>query len=163
MRVDEPLLPICKKAVRRRRLTFAGRVHSPLLCHTHVRPLVCTAIIESYGIRHTWWFLVTQFYIPAFMLLFVNSKSQPCMCGLHARHIKDFSTHMLPIRTKTDTFVNVRISSSIQIVEKGRQEAVDFHNNEQEEKRIKLEKEGLAAASDMELSDAKFLEATKDA
>ncbi|KAF9084956.1 Autophagy protein 22 [Mortierella sp. AD031] len=37
-----------------------------------IGPLVCTAIIESYGIRHTWWFLVTQFYIPAFMMLFVD-------------------------------------------------------------------------------------------
>ncbi|KAG0072695.1 Autophagy protein 22 [Linnemannia elongata] len=85
-----------------------------------IGPLVCTAIIESYGIRHTWWFLVTQFYIPAFMLLFVNT-------------------------------------------EKGRQEAIDFYDNEQEEKRIKLEKQGLAAATDMELSDAKFLVASKDA
>lgn len=50
-----------------------------------------------------------------------------------------------------------------QIVEKGRQEAVNFYNNEQEEKRVRLEKEGLAAATDMELSDAKFLEASKDA
>lgn len=85
------------------------------------------------------------------------------MWVFHACHIKHFSSHVLPIRTKTDTYVNVHISPPIQIVEKGRQEAVDFYNNEQEEKRIKLEKEGLAVATDMELSDAKFLEASKEA
>ncbi|KAF9163192.1 Autophagy protein 22 [Mortierella sp. AD011] len=37
-----------------------------------IGPLVCTAIIEHAGIRKTWWFLVTQFYIPPFMLIFVN-------------------------------------------------------------------------------------------
>ncbi|KAK3841585.1 MAG: autophagy-related protein 22-like protein [Linnemannia gamsii] len=37
-----------------------------------IGPLVCTAIIESYGIQHTWWFLASQFYIAAFMLTFVN-------------------------------------------------------------------------------------------
>ena len=97
------------------------------------------------------------------MLLFVNSKSQHFICGLHARHIKYFSTQVLPTRTKTDAHVNVRISLSFQIVEKGCQEAIDFYNNEQEEKSIKLEKERLAAATDMELSDAKFLEASKEA
>lgn len=121
---------------------------------------MCTAIIESYGIRHTWWFLVTQFYVPAFMLLFVNSRSQLYMCGLYAGHIKHFSMHVLSIRTKTDILLYF---PSIQIAEKGRQEAIDFYDNEQEEKRIKLEKQGLTAATDMELSDAKFLEASKDA
>ncbi|KAG0328813.1 Autophagy protein 22 [Podila horticola] len=37
-----------------------------------IAPLVCTAIIESSSVRHTWAFLVTQFFLPAIMLLFVN-------------------------------------------------------------------------------------------
>ncbi|KAF9214724.1 Autophagy protein 22 [Podila verticillata] len=37
-----------------------------------IAPLVCTAIIESSTVRHTWAFLVTQFFLPAIMLLFVN-------------------------------------------------------------------------------------------
>ncbi|KAF9104800.1 Autophagy protein 22 [Mortierella sp. AM989] len=37
-----------------------------------IAPLICTAIIERSNARQTWWFLATQFYIPAFMLLFVN-------------------------------------------------------------------------------------------
>ncbi|KAG0375305.1 Autophagy protein 22 [Mortierella sp. AD032] len=77
-----------------------------------IGPLVCTAIIESYGIRHTYWFLATQFYIPAIMMFFVD-------------------------------------------VDKGRQEAIDFYNSEQEEKKVKLE----AEATDMELTDAKYIEA----
>ncbi|KAF9341207.1 hypothetical protein BGX26_008750, partial [Mortierella sp. AD094] len=37
-----------------------------------IGPLVCTTIIEHVGIRKTWWFLVTQFFIPPSMLMFVN-------------------------------------------------------------------------------------------
>ncbi|KAF9919886.1 Autophagy protein 22 [Linnemannia zychae] len=37
-----------------------------------IAPLVCTAIIQSSSVRHTWAFLVTQFFIPAIMLLFVD-------------------------------------------------------------------------------------------
>ncbi|KAG9066842.1 Autophagy protein 22 [Linnemannia hyalina] len=37
-----------------------------------IAPLVCTAIIQSSSVRHTWWFLATQFFIPAVLLLFVN-------------------------------------------------------------------------------------------
>ncbi|KAG0057848.1 Autophagy protein 22 [Gryganskiella cystojenkinii] len=37
-----------------------------------IGPLICTAIIQQSGIRHTWWFLLSQFYIPAFMMCFVN-------------------------------------------------------------------------------------------
>ncbi|KAG0381077.1 Autophagy protein 22 [Mortierella sp. AD032] len=37
-----------------------------------IAPLVCTAIIQTATVRHTWWFLATQFFIPAVMLLFVN-------------------------------------------------------------------------------------------
>ncbi|KAF9907879.1 Autophagy protein 22 [Lobosporangium transversale] len=37
-----------------------------------IAPLVCTAIIERSSVRHTWWFLGSQFFIPAFMLLFIN-------------------------------------------------------------------------------------------
>ncbi|KAG0042564.1 Autophagy protein 22, partial [Gryganskiella cystojenkinii] len=57
-----------------------------------IAPLVCTAIIEASNARKTWFFLATQFYIPAVMLLFVN-------------------------------------------VEKGRQEALDFYEAEQVEKK----------------------------
>jgi UMF1 family MFS transporter len=39
-----------------------------------IAPLVCTAIIQSATVRHTWWFLATQFFIPAFLLLFINGK-----------------------------------------------------------------------------------------
>ncbi|KAF9922058.1 Autophagy protein 22 [Linnemannia zychae] len=85
-----------------------------------IGPLVCTAIIESYGIRHTWWFLITQFYIPAFMLFFVN-------------------------------------------MDKGRQQAIDFYNNEQEEKRAKLEMAEAAVSTDMEVSDSKVWESRLEA
>ncbi|KAF9197777.1 Autophagy protein 22 [Haplosporangium sp. Z 27] len=61
------------------------------LGHENELPLVCTAIIQHSGIRNTWWFLVTQFYVPAAMLFFVN-------------------------------------------VDEGRQEAVEFYNNELAEK-----------------------------
>ncbi|KAF9356556.1 Autophagy protein 22 [Mortierella sp. AD094] len=37
-----------------------------------IAPLICTAIIERSNARETWWFLASQFYIPAFLLLFVN-------------------------------------------------------------------------------------------
>ncbi|KAF9130138.1 Autophagy protein 22 [Mortierella sp. 14UC] len=37
-----------------------------------IAPLVCTAIIQSATVRHTWWFLATQFFIPAVLLLFIN-------------------------------------------------------------------------------------------
>ncbi|KAG0071063.1 Autophagy protein 22, partial [Linnemannia elongata] len=37
-----------------------------------IAPLVCTAIIQSSSVRHTWWFLASQFFIPAVLLLFVN-------------------------------------------------------------------------------------------
>ncbi|KAF9346271.1 Autophagy protein 22 [Mortierella sp. NVP85] len=37
-----------------------------------IAPLICTAIIERASVRHTWWFLASQFFIPAFMLVFVN-------------------------------------------------------------------------------------------
>ncbi|KAF9912259.1 Autophagy protein 22 [Linnemannia zychae] len=37
-----------------------------------IAPLVCTAIIQSATVRHTWIFLATQFFLPAVMLLFVN-------------------------------------------------------------------------------------------
>ncbi|KAF9905968.1 Autophagy protein 22 [Linnemannia zychae] len=77
-----------------------------------IGPLVCTAIIESYGIRHTWWFLVTQFYIPAAMMYFVD-------------------------------------------VDKGHQEAIAFYNNEQQEKKTRIE----ATATEMQLIDDKYIEA----
>ncbi|KAG0289586.1 Autophagy protein 22 [Dissophora globulifera] len=37
-----------------------------------IGPLICTAIIEHAGIRQTWWFLLTQFYVPAIMMVFVD-------------------------------------------------------------------------------------------
>ncbi|KAF9925030.1 Autophagy protein 22 [Mortierella alpina] len=37
-----------------------------------IGPLICAAIIEGAGIRHTWWFLVAQFFIPAVMMVFVD-------------------------------------------------------------------------------------------
>ncbi|KAF9097794.1 Autophagy protein 22 [Mortierella sp. AD031] len=37
-----------------------------------IAPLICTAIIQSSSVRQTWWFLASQFFIPAVMLLFVN-------------------------------------------------------------------------------------------
>ncbi|KAI1296062.1 Autophagy protein 22 [Mortierella claussenii] len=37
-----------------------------------IAPLVCTAIVERWGVQHTWWFLATQFFVPAIMLLFIN-------------------------------------------------------------------------------------------
>ncbi|KAF9977864.1 Autophagy protein 22 [Actinomortierella ambigua] len=37
-----------------------------------IAPLVSTAIIETYGLKHIWWFLASQFFIPACMLIFVN-------------------------------------------------------------------------------------------
>ncbi|KAF9929082.1 Autophagy protein 22 [Linnemannia zychae] len=37
-----------------------------------IGPLVCTGIIESFGIRHTYWFLASQYYIPALILSFVD-------------------------------------------------------------------------------------------
>jgi len=43
-----------------------------MLTRVSDRPLICTAIIQNSGIRQTWWFLVSQFYIPAFMMCFVN-------------------------------------------------------------------------------------------
>ncbi|KAF8946967.1 Autophagy protein 22 [Haplosporangium gracile] len=84
-----------------------------------IGPLVCAAIIESFGIRHTYWFLVPQYYIPAIMMFFVD-------------------------------------------VNKGRQEAIDFYNDEQEEKKkVGLKKGGGSDDTDMELSDAKFVEEAK--
>jgi UMF1 family MFS transporter len=40
-----------------------------------IAPLICTAIIERASVRHTWWFLASQFFIPALMLVFVDGKS----------------------------------------------------------------------------------------
>ncbi|KAF9987375.1 Autophagy protein 22 [Mortierella antarctica] len=37
-----------------------------------IAPLVCTAIIERASVRHTWWFLASQFFIPAIMMMFIN-------------------------------------------------------------------------------------------
>ncbi|KAK3834163.1 MAG: autophagy-related protein 22-like protein [Linnemannia elongata] len=37
-----------------------------------IAPLVCTAIIQSSSVRQTWWFLASQFFLPAVLLLFVN-------------------------------------------------------------------------------------------
>ncbi|KAF9969643.1 Autophagy protein 22 [Actinomortierella ambigua] len=37
-----------------------------------IGPLVCTGIIERWGVRYTWVFLATQFIIPAFMMCFVD-------------------------------------------------------------------------------------------
>ncbi|KAF9577006.1 Autophagy protein 22 [Lunasporangiospora selenospora] len=37
-----------------------------------IGPLICAAIIESAGIRQIWWFLATQFFIPAAMLFYVD-------------------------------------------------------------------------------------------
>ncbi|KAF8982369.1 Autophagy protein 22 [Entomortierella lignicola] len=37
-----------------------------------IAPLICTAIIERSNARETWWFLASQFFVPAIMLLFVN-------------------------------------------------------------------------------------------
>ncbi|KAF9334498.1 Autophagy protein 22 [Podila minutissima] len=37
-----------------------------------IGPLICTAIIESAGIRHVFWFLATQFFIPAVMMIWVD-------------------------------------------------------------------------------------------
>ncbi|KAG0243078.1 Autophagy protein 22 [Actinomortierella wolfii] len=37
-----------------------------------IGPLVCTGIIERWGVRYTWIFLATQFIIPAIMMCFVN-------------------------------------------------------------------------------------------
>ncbi|KAG0336623.1 Autophagy protein 22 [Podila humilis] len=37
-----------------------------------IGPLICTAIIESAGIRHVWWFLGSQFFIPAILMLWVD-------------------------------------------------------------------------------------------
>ncbi|KAF9586063.1 Autophagy protein 22 [Lunasporangiospora selenospora] len=37
-----------------------------------IAPLVCSAIVERAGVRHTWWFLASQFFIPVGLLLFVN-------------------------------------------------------------------------------------------
>ncbi|KAG0367288.1 autophagy-related protein 22-like protein [Gamsiella multidivaricata] len=79
-----------------------------------IGPLICTAIIERAGIRHTWWFLLTQFYIPAIMMVFVN-------------------------------------------VEKGRQEAIDFYNNEQAEKARAKQLTDMTV-----LSDSKLMGSEKD-
>ncbi|KAG0362538.1 Autophagy protein 22 [Gamsiella multidivaricata] len=37
-----------------------------------IAPLICTAIIERSSVRHTWWFLASQFFIPAFFMIFIN-------------------------------------------------------------------------------------------
>ncbi|KAF9185635.1 Autophagy protein 22 [Haplosporangium sp. Z 767] len=37
-----------------------------------IAPLICTAIIERASVRHTWWFLASQFFIPAFMMIFID-------------------------------------------------------------------------------------------
>ncbi|KAG0258596.1 Autophagy protein 22 [Mortierella polycephala] len=37
-----------------------------------IAPLICTAIIERSSVRHTWWFLASQFFIPAFMMIFID-------------------------------------------------------------------------------------------
>ncbi|KAF9096199.1 hypothetical protein BGX29_008678 [Mortierella sp. GBA35] len=39
-----------------------------------IGPLVCTGIIGSFGVRHTWWFLASQFYIGAFLMSFIDVK-----------------------------------------------------------------------------------------
>ncbi|KAF8925594.1 autophagy-related protein 22-like protein [Dissophora ornata] len=37
-----------------------------------IAPLICTAIIERSSARETWWFLASQFFIPAFFMIFIN-------------------------------------------------------------------------------------------
>ncbi|KAG0243076.1 Autophagy protein 22 [Actinomortierella wolfii] len=37
-----------------------------------IAPLICAAIIERATVRHTWIFLATQFFLPAFMLCFLD-------------------------------------------------------------------------------------------
>ncbi|KAG0211231.1 Autophagy protein 22 [Mortierella sp. GBA30] len=37
-----------------------------------IAPLICTAIIERSNARQTWWFLATQFFVPAFLMLFID-------------------------------------------------------------------------------------------
>ncbi|KAG0296019.1 Autophagy protein 22 [Dissophora globulifera] len=37
-----------------------------------IAPLICTAIIERSNVRETWWFLASQFFIPAFLMMFIN-------------------------------------------------------------------------------------------
>lgn len=91
-----------------------------------IGPLISAAIIESAGIRHVFWFLATQFFIPAVMMIWVDGKHFVDL------YCMDFQDVFCVCHSYTKVFLIICVDK---IVEKGRLEAIEFYNKEQAAKK----------------------------